>query len=154
MIPPNLIDRHTYLPLQDHLRKLYPTIPYMTSFESFEKLNSKSGGMTVFDCWTRMLLCINGLSAEKVSLIIETYPTPRSLWQAFRAATATEERQRIQEEMAGGSAQKGKGKKNQIEPANLLLTRLPAVGARKKIGPALSKKVYDQFIQLQYDISA
>lgn len=102
----------------------------------------------------RMLQCIRGLSEEKIAALIEHYPTPRSLFEAFREA---EEKQLRQETTASspikpaGAKGKGKGKAKQADTpaAEMMLTDLGGVG-RRKIGLPLSKHVYEVFMDNDY----
>jgi hypothetical protein len=49
-----------------------------------------------------MLLTVSGLSPEKVSAIVEVYPTPISLWRAFKEDEEREEREESDREGVGG----------------------------------------------------
>jgi crossover junction endonuclease MUS81 len=101
-----------------------------------------------------MLLCINGMSAEKTATIIKAYDTPIRLYRAFLDAEAREICERalqakaLQEAEASGNG-KGRKKKSSIVPASLLLTQLPGSG-RRHIGDALSTKVYELFRAQRY----
>lgn len=127
----------------------YPDITYHTSYAAYRELN-KSGSVTLKDVFARMLLCIRGMSAEKVATILEYYDTPRRLWDAFRDAEVKEAQERAieAEQLAAGNVN-GRKKKSQVIPAKHMLTRLPAAG-RREIKCALSEQVYDLFMAEEY----
>jgi crossover junction endonuclease MUS81 len=104
--------------------------------------------MTLRDQWARMLLCIKGLSAEKVATIIENYDTPNALWGAFKYAEFREAADIAKEQQGGDAAPKKRGKST-VRRANMLLTELEATG-RKKIGEAMSQKIYELFMSYKY----
>lgn len=129
----------------------------MVPYDSFQSLNSKTGSMTLQECWGRMLLTVRGMSAEKVAFVIgdangDGYETPRKLYEAFKKDEVRErrevrERERENAVSNGTSAAengKGKGRKKlkRVRPARELLCDLGGSG-RAKIGPALSGQVYD-----------
>ncbi|KZS98881.1 hypothetical protein SISNIDRAFT_447705 [Sistotremastrum niveocremeum HHB9708] len=179
IIPPHMLKRHSYVALQKHLRS-NPSIrtphssqfsqdpqkgvapSYLISYADFDSLNSKSGLTTVRECWARMLLCIRGMSPEKVAMVIDRYPYPRALWEAFRAAEGREEGRgdlglgdSEGESLGGGggdsmgqrSSRKGKAR-GKAESARELLCGLgeAKVASRRKIGQALSGQVYELFV--------
>ncbi|KAJ7705676.1 restriction endonuclease type II-like protein [Mycena metata] len=155
VIPPEVIRRHSYMDLQKYLRRTQPHKCYVTSFADFQTLNSKSAFTTVRDTWTRMLLCVKGMSAEKVGAVVERWDTPRALWEAFCEAQM-EEQDALAWEAAEASATgkgKGKGKKKSAVPeARLMLQGVGgADGGVRAIGPALSTKLYELFMSESYD---
>ncbi|ELU44676.1 DEAD-box protein abstrakt [Rhizoctonia solani AG-1 IA] len=84
----------------------------------------------------RMLQCIRGLSEEKIAALLEHYPTPRSLYQAFIDAELHYSRD---QELNLIGLRKGKGKsKAASNPAICMLSDLGGTG-RRKIGLALSR---------------
>lgn len=124
----------------------------MTSWDTFQRLNAKSGLFTLRENFARILLCINGLSPEKVSAILEHYDTPIAFWGALLEAEQLERDERIREEEEQAATGKGKGRKKSTVPlAKHMLTRLPNVKGRRKIGEALSEKIYDIFRAEEYD---
>ncbi|KAG8887491.1 Crossover junction endonuclease mus81, partial [Tulasnella sp. 408] len=146
IIPTHFIRRYYYTAMQKHLRDTQPDQVYLTTWDAFGVLNAKSGLLTTRECWARMLLCVNGLSPEKVAAIIDLYDTPKALWESFAAAEEEEdiERQRENEEAvarqaASGGIEKGKGrgKRSAVVPAKHMLTRMPNGIGRRKIGAAL-----------------
>lgn len=106
--------------LQASLRKVHVSSSFLTSYASFQALNSKSGAVTLRDLWSKMLLRIRGMSPEKVRATIEVYPTPVSLWRAFIAAENTE-RKEMAEEAAEASRTGKQVKKSKVVPAKHLL---------------------------------
>ena len=82
-----------------------------------------AGTTTLHDVWGRMLFEIPGLGPETVAMIVEAYPTPWSLWEAYKGV-----------EGRGGRVGGG------VEAAEGLLCDLRASG--KRVGPEKSKKVY------------
>ncbi|KAG8905989.1 hypothetical protein FRB99_007846 [Tulasnella sp. 403] len=156
VIPTSHIRRSSYKQLQDHLRKTQGDIPYLTSWDDFQALNTKTGLMTLREEWSRKALCINGLSPEKVRGIVEHYGTFSYLMEAFIEAEETEQREKervLKEEEAENAirAASGKGpirsKLKDVPRAKHLLTRIPNVKGREKIGVALSEKVHISQIQ-------
>lgn len=152
VIPDDHIRRHSYIALQKHLRKTEVEKTYATSYKTFQTLNAKSGQDTLKECWARMLLCVNGLSAEKVAALIELYDTPKAMNDAFIEAEAIEEDEREREEMMEeGGKGKGRRKKSLVPLAKHLLTRMTGdVGGRRKVGTSLSEKIYYLFRAKEY----
>ncbi|KAJ6616499.1 ERCC4 domain-containing protein [Mycena sp. CBHHK59/15] len=157
VIPTAMIKRHSYLDLQKHLRRTQPGRCFVTSYDDFQTLNSKSGFLTVRDTWARMLLCVKGMSAEKVGAVLVRWDTPRSLWEAFLAAEREEEegrrREAEEEDALAASSAKGKGKKKKstVPEARLLLQGVGGgEGGVRAIGQALSCKLYELFMAQQY----
>ncbi|KAG8751762.1 Crossover junction endonuclease mus81 [Ceratobasidium sp. 428] len=148
IIPPQLIKRHSFLKLKEDLDSKDSDRTYHTTYKSYQVLNRKNGFYTLQDNMARILQCIRGLSEEKISALIEHYPTPRSLYQAFKEA---EESHSTREDLASGETSgKGKGKaKVGAAPKNLLI-ELGGQG-RRKIGPALSKHIYEIFMSHSYE---
>lgn len=97
-----------------------------------------------------MLLCISGMSAEKVSVVIEKYDTPFSLDRAFKAAEEQERRElALEASLAKPSVAGKRKKKSTVMPAKLMLTNLEGKG-RRHIGDALSTQVYELFRGEEY----
>jgi reverse gyrase len=110
-----------------------------------------------------MLLRVKGMSAEKVGAVVESWDTPRALYEeAFRAAeteeteeTEARRRQTAEEAELVASSAKGKGKgkkeKNDIREARLMLE---GVGGGDSgvhaMGQALSTKIYQLMMSLDY----
>ncbi|KAJ7201560.1 ERCC4 domain-containing protein [Mycena pura] len=156
VIPSHLIKRHSYLDLIKHLRRTYPDRRYVTSFADYQALNSKSGFTTVRDTWARMLLCVRGMSAEKVRAVVDRWPTPRALWEAFLEAEAEEAaaraRQEAEAEIMATGPSKGKGRKKSTVPeARKMLIGVGGESGVRAIGPVLSSKLYDQFMAASFE---
>lgn len=96
-----------------------------------------------------MLLCINGLSDEKVGAIVELYPTPVSLYSAFREA---EERESFEERERQQNPEpaRGRGKKKDRFEAKYLLAKV-ARNPTRPIGQAVSARVYEVMMAFEYD---
>lgn len=104
-----------------------PSASILTSFEAFQALNSKSGGLTSKEIFGKMLLCFKGMSAEKVREVLAMYSTLRELTDAYQ-------------EMA-----------DDVKEAETMLSSLTeSMDQRKKIGPALSRKVADVMLTPRY----
>lgn len=126
VIPSAVISRSSFLDTRESLQKRFRGAEILTSFEAFQALNSKSGGLTSQEIFGKMLLCIKGMSAEKVREVLGVYGTVRELCDAFKE----------EEEMRGKEG--------------LLTSVTEGTDQRKKVGPALSKKVAEVFCQLRY----
>ncbi|KAK0459485.1 uncharacterized protein EV420DRAFT_1674299 [Desarmillaria tabescens] len=151
IIPSTAIRRHSYLDTQKMLRDRHPDRVYLTTFTQFQSLNSKNRFTTVSTVWAKMLLSVHGLSAEKVGAILNKYPTPTSLYVAFREA---EDLQRVMQEFedSNGGPQVPKGKRkarSDVPKAELLLTDINRESGRP-IGDALSKKIYTLLMSDDY----
>ncbi|THU79907.1 hypothetical protein K435DRAFT_845296 [Dendrothele bispora CBS 962.96] len=127
VFPSEHVKRYNFLKFQKKLRQREPDRSYLTTYDQFQNLNSKSGFMTVRETWARMLLCIKGVSPEKAGELVKMYPTPRSMYEAFLDA---EERERTH-----------KSVRKVFETRSMLENIGGNTGRR--IGPALSGKIYD-----------
>ncbi|KAG8679660.1 Crossover junction endonuclease mus81 [Ceratobasidium sp. 394] len=151
IIPPQLIKRHRFLELKKQLNANDPERAYHTTYKSYQILNRKNGFYTLQDNMARILQCIRGLSGEKIAALIEFYPTPRSLYEAFKEAE--EKQSSWQDPTASQTSGKGKGKKAAKSGAptpEMMLAELGGQG-RRKIGPALSKHIYEVFMAHAYE---
>ena len=147
VIPTRYLSRSSYLPLRQHLKMLEPDATYHTSFQAYQDLNDKSASCTLRDKWARMLLCVKGMSAERVSAVIDEFDTPRSMWEALKERVkAAQKEAESQASTAGdslGSAsgvKQGKGKAKVRGPELFFADRIKGEG-RRKIGDALSREV-------------
>ncbi|PKI83925.1 Mus81p [Malassezia vespertilionis] len=122
------IDRDHYSEMRASLRTQFVHERFHTSFHTFQALNGKtSSSGTLQDTWTRMLLCIQGLSSEKAEEIVRRWPTMHALlrdYAAQEAATAPGERSLVCERMIAKA----------VDP-NTPLTR-------RRIGSVLSARIY------------
>ncbi|KAF9384097.1 Crossover junction endonuclease mus81 [Podila verticillata] len=120
-IPDRVVDRATYLDLQGYLKEIYPSRQYLTSYQAFCNLNSKSNAVAVRDVFVKMLMTIRGISAEKATEIARTYGTPRRMFSNLDE---------------GGTSIKHTERRKKISRSN--------TGAgRKKIGLAASARIAD-----------
>ncbi|CCF48286.1 hypothetical protein NDA11_003958 [Ustilago hordei] len=127
VIPSAVISRSSFLQTRDELQKKLPSASILTSFEAFQALNSKSAGLTSTEVFGKMLLCIKGMSAEKVREMLTIYSTLRQLTEAYQ------------------------GPADETKKADTLLSSSTEnLDQRKKIGPALSRKVGQVFLQSRY----
>lgn len=127
VIPSAFISRSSFLSTRDELQRRHPSTSLLTSFDAFQALNSKSGGLTSKEIFGKMLLCIKGMSAEKVREVLAVYSTLRELTDAM-------------EELADDTK----------EAETLLSSCTEGMDQRKKIGPALSRKVAEVVLQPRY----
>ncbi|KAL1411098.1 Crossover junction endonuclease mus81 [Vanrija albida] len=84
VIPPRFISRTSYSSLQASLRQTYLGKTFLTSFESYQALNDKSGSRTVYETLARMLLCVKGMSPERVAAVLDQWDTPLALYEAMK----------------------------------------------------------------------
>ncbi|SAM83633.1 related to MUS81-endonuclease involved in DNA repair and replication fork stability [Ustilago bromivora] len=133
MIPSAVISRSSFLQIRDELQEKLPSASILTSFEAFQALNSKSAGLTSKEVFGKMLLCIKGMSAEKVREMLTIYSTLRELSEAYQ-----------------GPADETKEADDIKEADTLLSSSTENLDQRKKIGPALSRKVAQVFLQSRY----
>ncbi|KNZ54250.1 hypothetical protein VP01_29g5 [Puccinia sorghi] len=80
IIPDSEIDLTTYLPKLTDLRRKEGGRYWVTSYGSFEDLNGKSTTLTVRQLWARMVSCLPGMSATKATTIMDHWPTPSQFW--------------------------------------------------------------------------
>ncbi|KZO91964.1 restriction endonuclease-like protein [Calocera viscosa TUFC12733] len=146
VLPSSALSRPTYMAFQAHLRESEPDIEYLPSWSDFQNLNGKNATRTVGETWARMQLCIKGLSAERVSKLLEHYRTPRELWEAYCEAENIEA---LAAQSAGDvTPGKGKGKKKASGPKTML-SELGGEG-RRKITDAMSQKVQEILMSRTY----
>ncbi|KAL1677789.1 ERCC4 domain-containing protein [Schizophyllum commune] len=148
VLPSELIRRQTYLKLQKGLRRREPHREYLTTFAAFQLLNTKSGFTTIRETWARQLLRVNSMSAEKAGAVVQRYPCPRALRDAFKEDEEREREERALEEMEARVVKGGRRKKSQVRPAKHLLKDV-GQGVRM-VGESLSEKVYELMMSEQY----
>lgn len=127
MIPSAVISRSSFLETREELQRKSPSASLLTSFEAFQALNSKSRGLTCKEIFGKMLLCIKGMSGEKVREVLTMYSTLRELTDAYQETTDDAK-----------------------EAETMLSTFTEAMDQRKKIGPALSRKVAEVLLTPRY----
>ncbi|KAA1122558.1 Crossover junction endonuclease mus81 [Puccinia graminis f. sp. tritici] len=141
VIPDKRIDRNSYLSFINELRRIRPDDYWVTSYNVYESLNGKSGNLTVQELWGRMIHQISGMSVEKVGEFVTRWPTPRSFTDEFF-------HQYYRSEGAASSAHGA--------PKDCLSKWIEdqfcsgAAHSRKKLGPALSKKIAELFSLSSY----
>ncbi|KAN0062559.1 Crossover junction endonuclease mus81 [Thecaphora frezii] len=129
ILPDCVVSRSSYTQLQGQLRAARPDVTYLTTFAAYQSLNGKSASLTLRDVFGKMLLCIRGMSAEKVREMLELWQTPRELWEAY------EELEKREGEAAASS---------------MLSSLVNPPEQRKKVGPALSAKTHGVFRSTKY----
>lgn len=98
-----------------------------------------------------MLLSVHGLSAEKVGAILNKYPTPTSLYVAFREAEDLQQAMQQYEDSNGGpQVPKGRRKARSNVPKAELLPADINRECGRPIGDVLSKKIYTLLMSADY----
>ena len=128
IIPSKFLSRSSYSALQTHLQQTFPAESYLTSFSAYQDLNDKSASKTLRERFARMLLCVKGMSAERVSAVLDEWDTPRGLWEAIKSRPMA-----LEAELMGKT-------KTTRGPELFLADRIQGEG-RRKIGDALSREV-------------
>lgn len=147
VIPTRYLSRSSYSTLQENLKATRPGQAFLTSFEAYQDLNDKNASRTLKVAFGRMLLCVKGMSAERVSAMLDIWETPRSLWDDLKARVEQDKASKLDdddEEMDDGKTNKGKGKgkgKGKIRGPELFFADRVQGEGRRKIGDALSREV-------------
>lgn len=128
IIPTRFLSRSSYAALQTYLRKERPSLTFLTSFTAYQDLNDKSASKTLREKFARMLLCVKGMSAERVSAVLDEWDTPKALWDALKV------RSEAVEEDQWKSKTKTRGREM------FFADRMQGEG-RRKVGDALSRDV-------------
>ena len=128
IIPAKFLSRSSYSALQTHLRQRFTAESFLTSFSAYQDLNDKSASKTLRERFARMLLCVKGMSAERVSAVLEEWDTPRGLWEAIKTRPMAPE------------VELSEKPKTTRGSEMLLADRIRGEG-RRKIGDALSREV-------------
>ncbi|KAI9625077.1 hypothetical protein H4Q26_016464 [Puccinia striiformis f. sp. tritici PST-130] len=132
VIPDKHIDRNTYLSFITELRRIHPNQYWVTSYNVYESLNGKSGNLTVQELWGRMIHQISGMSVEKVAEFVTRWPTPYSFTSQFYQQCSRSD----------DTVCLSKWIEDQFD--------INSSHSRKKLGPALSKKISDLFALNSY----
>ena len=132
IIPPRHLSRSTFSVLQSHLKRSQPGTTYLTSFEAYQNLNDKNASRTLKVAFGRMLLSVKGMSAERVSAILDTWETPRDIWDALQIRN---------EEPESIGESETQGKKKKVRGPELYFADEVQGEGRRKVGDALSKEV-------------
>uniref|UniRef100_A0A8C3YWB2 Structure-specific endonuclease subunit EME1 n=1 Tax=Catagonus wagneri TaxID=51154 RepID=A0A8C3YWB2_9CETA len=111
-----------------------------TSF-SFCLESDWAGGAKVDRCgrglalvWRRQIQQLNRVSLEMASAVVDAYPSPRLLIQAYKRCSSKQERQNL---LADIQVRRGEG----------------VTATSRRIGPELSRRIYLQMTALQPDLS-
>ncbi|CAO3586794.1 unnamed protein product [Absidia cylindrospora] len=129
-IPIQLINRSNYLALKkglsnDESTQQQASPHHVIPYTIFNQLNSKSGSSTLQDLYTKMLMAIRGVNAEKACALTRTYPTPYRLLKA------------MEETVHGGGDGDGGGGKN-------LAVRATKEGiSRRRWGSGISERLWE-----------
>jgi crossover junction endonuclease MUS81 len=107
IIPPRHLSRSTFSALQSHLKRSQPGATYLISFEAYQNLNDKNASRTLKVAFGRMLLSVKGMSAERVSAILDTWETPRDIWDALQVRN--QEPESVEESEMQGKKKKVRG---------------------------------------------
>ncbi|WVQ71821.1 hypothetical protein IAR50_001363 [Cryptococcus sp. DSM 104548] len=136
IIPSAYLSRPTFKPLQEHLRIAHPDLTFHTSYEDFGKLNDKSAGATLKQTFAKMLMGVKGMSAEKVSALLDRWETPRDLWEAMKV------RSELPDELLVPQQGTGKGKKKKTGKGLFFAEATAQEESRRKIGDSLSEHLW------------
>ncbi|WVR05462.1 hypothetical protein IAU60_002478 [Kwoniella sp. DSM 27419] len=142
VIPTRYLSRPTYAPLQTHLRATYPDTEYLISFQAYQEINDKSASVTLREKFARMLLCVKGMSAERVSAILDTWETPRDLWNSLKQR----EERGDNDDKATQAESKTKSSKKRKRGKEMMFADTVKGEGRRKIGDALSKELWRAFM--------
>lgn len=143
ILPSASIVRATYLSLQTHLRTMYPSRTYLTSFSAFEGLTKGSGVRSVRAQWAQMIQCVKGMSAEKAVALVSRWETPRSLYEDVQQHRREDARE--QSELDDGKPKPKK--KVKVEE---FIARELETGMTRDVKGALSTKIYNLFSKKVY----
>ncbi|WWC60941.1 uncharacterized protein I303_103517 [Kwoniella dejecticola CBS 10117] len=143
IIPTRYLSRPTFKSLQNHLKQTHGDKEYLISFSAYQELNDKSASVTLKEKFARMLLCVKGMSAERVSSILDIWETPIALWNSLKARDEGPAELEV-----GGDANAiggGNGKKRKRGKEMFFADTVKGEG-RRKIGDALSKELWKAFM--------
>jgi len=103
------------------------------TFDAFKTFMRKcsEGATTVHDIWGKTLAEVPGLGPEAITAVLKAYPTPSSLWKAYREAM-----------------KQGKGS---VAAPEALLTGVKTESGRN-IGPEKSRKVYQMLFMDRWNL--
>ncbi|XP_048221581.1 crossover junction endonuclease EME1 [Perognathus longimembris pacificus] len=96
------------------------------------KVDRAGRGLTLV--WRRQIQQLNRVSLEMASAIVDAYPSPRLLVQAYQQCCSDQERQNL---LAGIQVRRGVG----------------VTSTSRRVGPELSRRIYLQMTTLQPDLS-
>lgn len=84
--------------------------------------------------WRRQIQQLNRVSLEMASAIVDAYPSPQILIQAYKRCFSEQERQNL---LADLKVRRGEG----------------VTATSRRVGPELSRRIYLQMTALQPDLS-
>ncbi|WVO14012.1 hypothetical protein L204_101637 [Cryptococcus depauperatus] len=134
VIPTRFLSRLTYKPLQTYLKLKHPDEIFHTSFNAYQELNDKSASQTLKGRFARMMMAIKGMSAERVSSLLDQWDTPRELWESMK------ERNALPDNSTQDQSQ-GRARKRRSSKGFFFAERVQGE-ARRKIGDALSESLW------------
>ena len=138
LLPAKHLSPKQYLPLLNKLRLDHPNRTYTITLPSFSTLSSKSSSLTLRDIFLKMLMCTRGLSADKALEIQKRWTTPAAFIEAYEriGQGAVGDVERAAGEGHLNSREETRKRKRELAVIDNLVNR-------KKVGKALSKKIYE-----------
>ncbi|GAA6061815.1 hypothetical protein JCM10212_001121 [Sporobolomyces blumeae] len=147
IIPDSVIDRPSYLALQQHLRATEPSRRYLTTYPIFHELNKADAALTVRSQWASMIQRLNGVSAEKAVQLLTRWDTPiRFFEEAKRWEVEVDaENRRLDAEEAAGRGPTGRAKPKRRKREDFVTNEIEDTGPRGIKGK-LGGKIWDLFM--------
>ncbi|KAL8280622.1 hypothetical protein RQP46_006945 [Phenoliferia psychrophenolica] len=142
-LPDRVIDRVTFLGLQQHLRTIKPDQSFLTSYKSFSLLNGTDAGLTLRQHWASMIQRVNGMSAEKAVCFINRWSTPKQFFDECMAHERKVERENRALDAEAGPAKGKAPKKRKVE--DFVVEELAGEGGQRAIKGALAAKLWHLF---------
>lgn len=143
VIPSEVLDPQTYLPLLAHLRRTNASQDHYITYTAFSSLVSKSSTLSLRDVYLKMLMCTRGVTGEKALEIQKRWKTPRELVEALKERDEDDENDG--DPKGKGKEGQGKGKRGGTGNAKqtMVCEQLggPMVVPRKKVARGLSGKI-------------
>ncbi|KAJ1999756.1 Crossover junction endonuclease mus81 [Coemansia thaxteri] len=112
-IPDRFIGQKDFSRLKQDIQARFPRISLAMTFDAYDMVSNKSGTLSVGEIYLRMLMTMRGVSACKALTIGQKFQTPRQLFEALEES----------------------------ENASKLIDDLVIDETRRKLGPALGKRV-------------
>ena len=141
-----MIERASYLALQQHLRSTKPASKFHTTYASFAALNKSDAAITLTMQWGTMVQRVSGYSAEKAVQLLKYWPTPKALFDSLNKRRLESEEEDDMEGIGGG---KGKGKAKKRKPQDFIAETV-ASGLDRDIKGKLSERMYELFMNKSY----
>ena len=104
----------------EHKNNIHNPVQKLVEFQEFNESSVKTKAMNVQEMMAKLLVQIQGMTAEKAAALIQVYPTPSSLYDAYSLCVTERERDSLLSGIKYGSMQ-------------------------RKINDTLSKQVYTLF---------